>query len=138
MRNFFWVAILQIAMTRGFLAGVLNLRLGRECSPVIFSLPSRTWLQFNPSTFSISGGAPEWPANKNDRLILTAPFRVYGHPGVIRLEDWYECMDSFILVMERPESAVDLFDYIRESGRMGEAEAQDVFKQVQNQIKSED
>ncbi|CBY34762.1 unnamed protein product [Oikopleura dioica] len=56
--------------------------------------------------------------------------RVYGHPGVIRLEDWYECMDSFILVMERPESAVDLFDYIRESGRMGEAEAQDVFKQI--------
>ncbi|CAG5082941.1 Oidioi.mRNA.OKI2018_I69.PAR.g10241.t1.cds [Oikopleura dioica] len=56
--------------------------------------------------------------------------RVYGHPGVIRLEDWYECMDSFILVMERPESAVDLFDYIRESGRMGESEAQDVFKQI--------
>ena len=47
-------------------------------------------------------------------------------------------MDSFILVMERPESAVDLFDYIRESGRMGEAEAQDVFKQVQSQITSED
>lgn len=56
--------------------------------------------------------------------------RCYGHPGVIRLVDWYECLDSFILIMERPERAVDLFDYIREVGRMKEPQAAKVFKQV--------
>ena len=44
--------------------------------------------------------------------------------------DWYECLDSFILIMERPENSVDLFDYIRESGRMTESEAKIIFKQV--------
>jgi len=56
--------------------------------------------------------------------------RVYGHKGVIKLVDWYECLDSFILIMERPENSVDLFDYIRESGRMTESEAKIIFKQV--------
>ena len=32
--------------------------------------------------------------------------------------------------MERPENSVDLFDYIRESGRMTESEAKIIFKQV--------
>ena len=57
-------------------------------------------------------------------------FRVYGHKGVIKLVDWYECLDSFILIMERPESSIDLFDYIRESGKMNEPEAKIIFKQV--------
>lgn len=56
--------------------------------------------------------------------------RVYGHEGVIKLVDWYECLDSFILIMERPENSVDLFDYIREKGKMNEHEAQIIFKQV--------
>lgn len=56
--------------------------------------------------------------------------RVYGHKGVIKLVDWYECLDSFILIMERPENSVDLFDYIRESGKMNEQEAKIIFKQV--------
>lgn len=56
--------------------------------------------------------------------------RCYGHPGVIRLVDWYECLDSFILIMERPERAVDLFDYIREVGRITEREAARIFKRI--------
>jgi serine/threonine protein kinase len=56
--------------------------------------------------------------------------RCYGHPGVIRLVDWYECLDSFILIMERPERAVDLFDYIREVGRINETEAARIFSSV--------
>jgi hypothetical protein len=32
--------------------------------------------------------------------------------------------------MERPESSIDLFDYIRESGKMNEPEAKIIFKQV--------
>ena len=49
---------------------------------------------------------------------------------MIKLVDWYECLDSFILIMERPENSVDLFDYIRESGKMNEQEAKIIFKQV--------
>merc|ERR1712168_1348592 len=56
--------------------------------------------------------------------------RCYGHPGIIKLVDWYECLDSFILIMERPEKAVDLFDYIREKGKINEREAKIIFKQV--------
>lgn len=56
--------------------------------------------------------------------------RCYGHPGIIKLVDWYECLDSFILIMERPERAVDLFDYIREIGRVPEKEAARIFKQI--------
>lgn len=56
--------------------------------------------------------------------------RVYGHEGVIKLVDWYECLDSFILIMERPENSVDLFDYIREKGKINEHEAKIIFKQV--------
>nr|XP_009860787.2 serine/threonine-protein kinase par-1-like [Ciona intestinalis] len=56
--------------------------------------------------------------------------RVNGHHGVIKLLDWYECLDSFILVLERPKNSVDLFDYIREVGRMTEKEACMIFRQV--------
>jgi len=56
--------------------------------------------------------------------------RVYGHDSVIKLVDWYECLDSFILIMERPENSVDLFDYIREKGKINEHEAKIIFKQV--------
>lgn len=56
--------------------------------------------------------------------------RCYGHPSVIMLVDWYECLDSFILIMERPERAVDLFDYIREIGRIKEPHACKIFKQI--------
>nr|CAB3264886.1 serine/threonine-protein kinase par-1-like [Phallusia mammillata] len=56
--------------------------------------------------------------------------RVNGHQGIIRLLDWYECLDSFILILERPASSVDLFDYIREVGRMNEKEACMIFRQI--------
>ena len=49
---------------------------------------------------------------------------------MIKLVDWYECLDSFILIMERPENSIDLFDYIREKGKMNETEAKIIFQQV--------
>lgn len=50
--------------------------------------------------------------------------------GVIRLVDYYEQPDSFIVVMERPQRMKDLFDHITECGCLDEEEARCLFSQI--------
>lgn len=50
--------------------------------------------------------------------------------SVISLLDYYDRADSFVLVMERPDNCMDLFDYITERGPLPEARARDFLRQV--------
>lgn len=51
-------------------------------------------------------------------------------PGVIRMYDWYEIVNGYILIMERFETSQDLFDYISAHGPLEEGLARNFFKQV--------
>jgi len=74
----------------------------------------------------------EWGYIGLDRVPLEVCLmhRVAGVSGVVRLVDYFERHDSFIIVMERPEPCKDLFDFITEKSVLEENLARNFFRQV--------
>nr|XP_039272933.1 serine/threonine-protein kinase STE20-like [Styela clava] len=52
------------------------------------------------------------------------------HTGIINMLDWYERRSTYILIMERPQPVIDLFDYLNQYGALPEANARAIFRQI--------
>uniref|UniRef100_A0AC34Q2J4 Protein kinase domain-containing protein n=1 Tax=Panagrolaimus sp. JU765 TaxID=591449 RepID=A0AC34Q2J4_9BILA len=50
--------------------------------------------------------------------------------GVIKMIDWFERSDGWIIVMERPKPTCDLFDYISDHGPLDEKVARSLFRKI--------
>ena len=52
------------------------------------------------------------------------------HKNIIELLEYFECGQSIILILERPESYIDLFDFISRQEFLSEKKAKKIFRQV--------
>jgi hypothetical protein len=59
-------------------------------------------------------------------------FNADNFKGIVQMIDWYERKSSYVLVMERPERHIDLFDYLNQAGPIREPVVRDIFIQVTN------
>ena len=50
--------------------------------------------------------------------------------SVVEPLDWFERRSSFVLVMEKPENSMDLFEFSKKYGRINEEAAKVIFKQI--------
>ena len=69
---------------------------------------------------------------ENDVTIPTEVYlhRFLDHPNVIKLYDFFEHAQAYVMVLERPLYHKDLFDYITEKRRLNENEARSIFLQI--------
>lgn len=74
----------------------------------------------------------EWGHIGDDRVPMEVSLLhlLKNIPGIVKLVDYFERHDSFIIVMERPEPCKDLFDFITEKGVLEEQLARNFFRQV--------
>ena len=52
------------------------------------------------------------------------------HTNIVRLYDFFEYSQAYVMVLERPTHHKDLFDYITERKYLTEQEAREIFQQV--------
>lgn len=81
---------------------------------------------------------PAWGVVNGQRVPLEVALllRVAHIPQVVRLLDWLEREDSFLLILERPDPCKDLYDYVTERGPLPEDEARDLMMQVVSMVLS--
>ncbi|ODM87460.1 Serine/threonine-protein kinase pim-3 [Orchesella cincta] len=74
----------------------------------------------------------EWRSINNHRVPLEIYLmcKVAHIDGCIKILEFFEKTDSFIIIMERPEPAQDLYDYITAKGILEEHLARDYFRQI--------
>ena len=65
------------------------------------------------------------------------PSEIYMHAkayefskSVVEPLDWFERRSSFVLVLEKPENSMDLFEFSKKFGRINEGAAKVIFKQI--------
>lgn len=77
-------------------------------------------------------GVPKWTSLNYQRVPLeVALLKEVSHiTGVVRCLDYMDRIDSFILIMQRPDHCVDLFDFISENGALDERLARHFFRQI--------
>ena len=73
-----------------------------------------------------------WTVHKGRRIPLELYYLITlsNVPNVTKLLDDYETKELIIIILEKPEDAVDLFDYITQKEKLAESEAKHLFKQV--------
>ena len=76
------------------------------------------------------------PKSRITQLIESVPPEIYYHrrasdiSGVCALLDWYERRTSWVLVLERDQRSVDLFELSSQYGALGEDAARVILRQV--------
>lgn len=56
--------------------------------------------------------------------------KVSACAGVIKMFEWYEMKNYFVIVMEKPEHVQDLFDFITEKGALDEETSRKFLRQI--------
>lgn len=77
-----------------------------------------------------------WTNTANGRIPLEIElmYQVRGCPGCIKILDYIERQDHFLIFMERPQKTVDLWDYIDKNGPLNENLAKLFFTQIVNTV----
>ncbi|MCL4151236.1 UNVERIFIED_CONTAM: hypothetical protein GTU68_021135, partial [Idotea baltica] len=76
-------------------------------------------------------GIPLWEDQaKKIPMEIAILERLSAVPNVIRLLEWLEDEESFLLVLERPTPCQDMYDYIQENIFIPETRARDFFHQI--------
>jgi serine/threonine protein kinase len=72
-----------------------------------------------------------WPLNGLNVPLEIVMLNQCRHvEGVIEMLEYFEYPTGFLIVMERPESAIDMFDFITERDCLDEKLARHLFRQV--------
>ncbi|CAD5119443.1 DgyrCDS8054 [Dimorphilus gyrociliatus] len=75
---------------------------------------------------------PKWGKLNDERVPneIVLLDKVQHVDGVVKIIEFFDDVDNFILIMERPSPAVDLFDYISEKVTIDEDTARDFMQQI--------